>query len=128
MSRYQVMSIRRDRAQPGCLIEAVGFAGQVYGMDDAMRWLNASPDNQLWVVDDSGESVWVSARQHLRTGRFFLTIERNGQPLNELESLPECRSDGSAGVFRFGQSPTQLESDQDPFWTRRRRVPSGSTM
>lgn len=128
MSRYQVTSIRRDRAQPDCLIEAVGFAGQVYGMDDAMRWLNASPDNQLWVVDDSGESVWVSARQHLRTGRYFLTTERDGQPLNELESLPECRSDGSCGVFRFGKSPTQPESDQDPFWTRRRRVPSGSTM
>ena len=128
MSRYQVTSIRRDRAQPHCLIEAVGFAGQVYGMDEAMRWLNASPDNQLWVVDDSGESVWVSARQHLRTGRYFLTTERDGQPLNEIESLPECRSDGSCGVFRFGKSPTQRESDQDPFWTRRRRVPSGSTM
>jgi hypothetical protein len=128
MSRYQVTAIRRDRAQPGCLIEAVVFAGQVYEMDDAMRWLNASPDNQLWVVDDSGNSVWVSARQHLRTGRYFLTTERGGKPLNELESLPECREDGSCSVFRFGRSPAQREADQDPFWTRRRRVPSGSTM
>jgi hypothetical protein len=128
MSRYQVTSIRRDPAEPGCLIEAVAFAGQVYEMDEAMRWLNASPDNELWVVDDAGESVWVSARQHLRTGRYFLTTERDGQPLGELESLPECRPDGSSGIFRFGKSPTQRESDQEPFWTRRTRVPSRSTI
>jgi hypothetical protein len=101
MSRYQVTCIRRDRANP-CLIEAVGFAGQIYEVDEAMRWLDASADNQLWVVDDCGESVWVSARQHQRTGRYFLTTERNGQPLNDLENLPECRADGSCGVFRFG--------------------------
>lgn len=128
MSRYQVTSIRRDRVQPDCLIEAVGFAGQIYEMEEAMRWLNASPDNQLWVVDDRGESVWVSARQHLRTGRHFLTIERSGQPLNMLESLPECGADGSRSAFRFDQPMQKPEADQESFWTSRRRVPSGSTM
>lgn len=118
MSRYQVTSIRRDRALPGCLIEAVGFAGQIYEIDEAMRWLNASPDNQLWVVDDEGESVWVSARQHLRTGRYFLTTERDGQPLNDLESLPECRADGSRSVFRFSQTPKLEEALPDAFWKR----------
>ena len=126
MSRYQVTCIVRDPAQPGCLIEAVGFAGQIYEIDEAMRWLSSSPDNQLWVVDDQGESIWVSARQHLRTGRYFLTTERDGQPLNELESLPECRADGSCSIFRFGQSPQREESAQEAFWTKRRRVPSGS--
>jgi len=128
MSRYQVTSIRRDRAHPSCLIEAVGFAGQIYRMDEAMRWLAASPNNQLWVVDDSGESVWVSARQHLRTGRYFLTTERDGQPLNELESLPECRSEGSSSIFRFENPPKPVETAQEPFWTNRRSVPSKSTM
>ena len=128
MSRYQVTSIRRDCAHPGQLIEAVGFAGRVYEVDDAIRWLKASSDNQLWVVDDDGESVWVSARQHARTGRYFLTTERDGQPLNELESLPECRDDGSRSVFRFGRPPSRSEVDQESFWTRRRRVPSGSTI
>ena len=128
MSRYQVTSIRRDRVQPDCLIEAVGFAGQIYEMEEAMRWLNASPDNQLWVVDDRGESVWVSVRQHLRTGRHFLTIERNGQPLNELESLPECGAEGSRSAFRFDQPAQKSDADQEPFWTRRRSVPSRSTM
>lgn len=127
MSRYQVTSIRRDRAYPGCLIEAVGFAGHIYEVDEAMRWLSASPDNQLWVVDDEGDAVWVSARQHLRTGRYFLTTERDGQPLNELESLPECRSDGERSIFRFVQPEKRVEPAQEPFWTRRRRVPSGST-
>lgn len=102
MSRYQVTCIRRDPDSPGCLIEAVGFAGQIYAIDEAVRWLSKSPDNQLWVVDDRGESVWVSARQHQRTGRYFLTTERGGRALNELESLPECRADGSCSVFRFG--------------------------
>ena len=127
MSRYQVTSIRRDRAHPGCLIEAVGFAGQIYEVDEAMRWLSASPDNQLWVVDDQGEAVWVSARQHLRTGRYFLTTERDGQPLNEIASLPECKADDSRSIFRFDQAPKREEPVQEPFWTRRRRVPSAST-
>jgi hypothetical protein len=104
MSRYQVTSIKRESAHPDCLIEAVEFAGQIHSVDEAMRWLNASPDNELWVVDDRGESVWVSARQHLRTGRYFLTTERDGQPLNKLETLPECRLtvDGTRSAFRFG--------------------------
>lgn len=100
MSRYQVTCIRRDSADPGCLIEAVGFAGQIYDVEGAMRWLDASPDNELWVLNDRGEAVWVSARQHLRTGRYFLTTERDGQPLNGLSSLPECRADGTCSVFR----------------------------
>lgn len=128
MSRYQVTSIRRDRVQPDCLIEAVGFAGQIYEMEEAMRWLNASPDNQLWVVDDRGESVWVSARQHPRTGRHFLTIERSGQPLNMLQSLPECGAEGSRSAFRFDLPVQKPEADQEPFWMSRRRVPSRSTM
>lgn len=128
MSRYQVTSIRRDRAHPGCLIEAVGFAGQIYDVDDTMRWLNASPDNQLWVVDDEGESVWVSARQHLRTGRYFLTTERGGQPLSELQSLPECPDASSRSAFRFEPAQARLDPIHDEFWTRRMRVPSRSTM
>lgn len=128
MSRYQVTSIRRDRAHPGCLIEAVGFAGQIYDLDQTMRWLNASPDNELWVRDDAGESVWVSARQHLRTGRYFLTTERGGQPLSELTSLPECPDASSRTAFRFGPAEAVPEPVQDEFWTSRMRVPSKSTM
>lgn len=128
MSRYQVTSIRRDCAHPGRLIEAVGFAGQIYDLDDTMRWLNASPDNQLWVIDDAGESVWVSARQHLRTGRYFLTTERGGQPLNELQTLPECPDANSRSAFRFEPIVVEPDPDQEPFWTRRMRVPSRSTM
>lgn len=113
MSRYQVTCIRRDSANPRCLIEAVGFAGQVYDIEGAMRWLNASPDNALWVVDDRGEAVWVSARQHLKTGRYFLTTERDGQPLNELESLPECRNNGTCSAFRFGAASQRERSLAD---------------
>lgn len=130
MSRYQVTSIRRDRAHPDCLIEAVGFAGQIYSIDETMRWLNASPDNQLWVVDDEGESVWVCARQHLRTGRYFLTTERGSQPLGELASLSECPQAGSSrSAFRFAKAVERPAiEDQDEFWTSRIRVPSRSTM
>lgn len=112
MSRYQVTSIRRDRSNPECLIEAVEFGGQVYQIEDAMRWLDASPDNQLWVVDDRGESVWVSSRQHSRTGRHFLTTERDGNPLNMLSTLPECRTAEcrTDSAFRFpAAAPSQPE-------------------
>ena len=107
MSKYRVTGIRRDRAEPHCLIEAVEFAGRVHSVSEVMSWLEASPDNQLWVVDDRGQSVWVSARQHSRSGRYFLTTERDGHPLNRLASLPECRADGRS-PFLFQQEPGRL--------------------
>jgi hypothetical protein len=70
-----------------------------------MRWLDASPDNALWVVDDSGVAAWVSARQHLRTGRYFFTTERDGRPLNQLVRLPECREIEERSIFRFTRGP-----------------------
>ncbi|NUT01538.1 MAG: hypothetical protein HOP96_11235 [Sphingomonas sp.] len=110
MSRYQVTSIRRDRINPDCLMEAVEFGGQIYGIDEAMRWLEASPDNQLWVVNDRGESVWVSSRQHSRTGRHFLITERDGNPINLLTTLPECRS----SAFRFGEAVPIIPPAAEP--------------
>lgn len=113
MSKYRVTGIRRDHAEPHCLIEAVEFAGRVHSVGDAMRWLEASPDNQLWVVDDRGEPVWVSARQHSRTGRYFLTTERDGNPLNQLASLPECREEGRT-AFQFQQNRGGLPQIESP--------------
>ena len=105
MSRYRITGIKRDQAQPHCPIEAVEFAGRVHMVGDAIRWLNASPDNELWVVDDSGEAAWVSARQHARTGRYFFTTERDGEPLNRLLGLPECREREERRVVRFTRGP-----------------------
>ena len=107
MSKYRVTAIRRDRTDPHCLIEAVEFAGRVHSMSEAVSWLEASPDNQLWVVDDRGQAVWVSARQHSRSGRYFLTTERDGNPLNQLASLPECREEGRS-AFLFQQEPGRV--------------------
>ena len=128
MSRYQVTSIRRDRTNPDCLIEAVEFGGTVYPIEDAMRWLDTSPDNQLWVVDDDGQSVWVSSRQHSRTGRHYLTTERDGNPLNMLATLPECRTTSALrfptaapsqpevpiekSAFNFGQAAAAFRRDR----------------
>lgn len=101
MSKYRVTGIRRDHAEPHCLIEAVEFAGRIHSVGETMTWLDASPDNQLWVLDDRGDAVWVSVRQHSRSGRYFLTTERDGNPLNALASLSECRGYGhSAFLFR----------------------------
>jgi len=105
MSRYRITAIKRDQDQPDLLIDAVEFAGGVHQVEEAMRWLNASPDNELWVLDDSGEAVWVSARQHARTGRYFFTTERDGKPLNQLGSLPECREREERNIFRFTRGP-----------------------
>ena len=107
MSKYRVTGIRRDGAEPHCLIEAVEFAGRVHSVSEVMSWLDASPDNQLWVVDDRGEAVWVSARQHSRSGRYFLTTERDGNPLNDLASLAECHAEGRS-AFLFRQEPERL--------------------
>lgn len=104
MSKYRVTGIRRDHAEPHCLIEAVEFAGRIHSVGETMTWLDASPDNQLWVLDDSGDAVWVSVRQHSRSGRYFLTTERDGKPLNVLASLSECRDYGH-GAFLFGRAP-----------------------
>ena len=103
MSKYRVTGIRRDLVEPHCLIEAVEFAGRVHSVREAMEWLDASPDNQLWVLDDRGDAVWVSARQHSRSGRYFLTTERDGNPLNHLASLPECRDDGRSAFLFQGE-------------------------
>ena len=51
MSKYRVTGIRRDHAEPLCLIEAVEFAGRIHSVGETMNWLDASPDNQLWVLD-----------------------------------------------------------------------------
>ena len=107
MSKYRVTAIRRDSAEPHCLIEAVEFAGRVHSVSEAMTWLSASPENQLWVVDDRGEAVWVSARQHSKSGRYFLTTERDGNPLNQLASLRECHEEGRS-AFLFRQESGQL--------------------
>lgn len=115
MSRYQVTSIRRDRTNPDCLIEAVEFGGQVRPIEDAMRWLDASPDNQLWVVDDQGQSVWVSSRQHSRTGRYFLTTERDGHPLNMLATLPECRTTSPFRVSAAAPSQPEVSTERSAF-------------
>ena len=115
MSRYQVTSIRRDGTNPDCLLEAVEFGGQVYTVEDAMRWLDASPDNQLWVVDDHGQSVWVSPRQHSRTGRYFLTTERDGHPLNRLATLPECRTTSPFRVSVPAQSQPEVPAEKSAF-------------
>lgn len=90
MPSYQVTCITRDQADPDWRIDAVGFAGNVYLIDDVIRWLNESADNRLWVVDDSGNSVWVGVRQHPRSGRWYLTTEPDGRALNNLSNLSEC--------------------------------------
>jgi hypothetical protein len=45
---------------------------------------------QLWVVDNQGNSVWVLVKQHPQSGRWFLTTESDGRPLNNLANLREC--------------------------------------
>lgn len=90
MASYQVTCITRDRADPDWRIGAVGFNSKVYPIDAVIEWLQASDENKLWVVDDNGKSVWVVVRQRVDTGRYYLTTEPDGHPLNNLASLKEC--------------------------------------
>jgi hypothetical protein len=90
MATYQVTCITRDQDDIDWRIDAVGFNGEVYPIDAVIEWLRASDENQLWVVDDAGNSVWVLLKQHPQSARWFLTTEPDGRPLNNLASLKEC--------------------------------------
>lgn len=90
MPTYQVTCISRDGPDPDYRIDQLGFAANVYLIDDVIAWLRASDDNKLFVVDDVGNSVWVGIRQHQTSGRYYLTTEPDGILLNNLASLQEC--------------------------------------
>ena len=91
MATYRVTCIRRDTtADADWRIDAVGFADDVYDIDSVIQWLHDSDENRLWVTDDQGNSVWVLDKQHPQSGRWYLTTEPDGRPLNNLKSLPEC--------------------------------------
>jgi hypothetical protein len=91
VANYRVTCITRDTATDAdWRIDAVGFADDVYPIDAVIEWLKASSENRLWVVDNAGNSVWVRERQHPKSGRWYLTTEPDGRPLNNLANLPEC--------------------------------------
>jgi len=90
MPQYQVTCISRDGPDPDYRIDQIGFAGQVYPIDDVIAWLHESALNQLFVMDDAGNSVWVTTRQHPTSGRWYLVTHPDGILLNNLASLQEC--------------------------------------
>lgn len=90
MPTYQVTCISRDGPDPDYRIDEIGFANEVFSIDDTIAWLRQSEDNRLYVSDDIGNSVWVGIRQHPTSRRYFLATEPDGILLNNLASLPEC--------------------------------------
>lgn len=90
MGVYQITCITRDRVDPDWRIDAVGFAGNVYSIDQVINWI-MSGEHQFWTVWQT-ESVWVEVRRHPTSHRYFLATEPDGLPLNNLSSLPECPS------------------------------------
>lgn len=91
MPTYQVECITRDTAADSdWRIDAVGFNGEVYLLDAVITWLGQSTSNLLYVVDNQGNSVWVIPKQHPQSGRWYLTTEPDGMPLNNLANLKEC--------------------------------------
>jgi hypothetical protein len=90
MPSYQVTCISRDGPDPDYRIDELGFANNVYPIDDVIAWLQQSTENQLWVVDNAGNSVWVEIRQHPTSFRLYLATVPDGILLNNLASLPEC--------------------------------------
>jgi hypothetical protein len=90
MPTYQVTCISRDGPDPDFRIDAIGFAGNVYPIDNVIAWLQQSNDNQLLVTDNAGNTVYVAVRQHPVSGRLFLETYPDGIRLDNLAALPEC--------------------------------------
>lgn len=88
MADYQITCIRRDSSDQDRRIDAVGFGGQVYSIDQVIAWIQ-SGQHRFWTVAQ-GQSVWVVVRQHPTSGRLYLATENDGFPPNNLLSLPEC--------------------------------------
>ena len=89
MATFKITCISRDGPDPDYRIDAAGFSGNVYPIDQIVRWIQNN-DHQFYVSDDRGDSIWVGVRQHPTSGRFYLATEPDGNPLNNLKSLPEC--------------------------------------
>lgn len=89
MGVHQITCITRDRGDPDYRIDAVGFVGMTYSIDQVIGWIQ-SGEHRFYVSADNGQSVWVGVRQHPQSGRLYLATEPDGYPLNNLKSLPEC--------------------------------------
>jgi hypothetical protein len=88
MSDFEITCITRDGPDSDRRIDAVGFAGSVYPIDQVIGYIQRG-EHRSW-VRSRPESVWVGVRQHPTSRRYFLATEPDGQPLNNLASLSEC--------------------------------------
>lgn len=88
MADYQITCIRRDSGDLDRRIDAVGFGGQVYLIDQVINWIQ-SGTHRFWTVAH-GQSVWVVVRKHPTSGRLYLATENDDYPPNNLLSLTEC--------------------------------------
>lgn len=88
MADYQITCIRRDSKDVDRRIDAVGFGGQLYTIDQVIGWIQSGA-HRFWTVAQ-GQSVWVVVRQHPTSHRIYLATENDGYPPNNLLSLPEC--------------------------------------
>lgn len=89
MSDFQITCITRDRGDPDWRIDAVGFVGHVYPIDQVIGWIQSNT-HRFYVTANNGQSVWVGVRRHPTSKRLYLSTEPDGYPLNNLTSLPEC--------------------------------------
>ena len=90
MPIYEVTCISRDGPDPDYRIDEIGFANDVFPIDNVIAWLQQSSDNKLYVMGTAAKTVWVVVRQHPLSGRYFLETDPDGIPLNNLAHLPEC--------------------------------------
>lgn len=88
MADYEITCISRDGPDPDRRIDAVGFAGNIYPIDQVIGFIQRR-EHRFW-VRSTPDSVWVGVRQHPTSGRYYLATEPDGKPLNNLASLPEC--------------------------------------
>ena len=88
MADYRITHSRKDSADLDRRIDGFTIEGRYYDIDTVIDWIR-SGQHRFWVVAQ-GRSVWVEARQHAHSGRFFLTTEADGFPPNNLLALPDC--------------------------------------
>ncbi len=88
MADYRITHVRPDGKDHDRRIDAVKIGNGLFPIDQVIAWIRSG--EHRFLVSVQGRSVWVIARQHPTSFRWYLTTEGDGFPPNNLLSLPAC--------------------------------------
>jgi uncharacterized protein DUF3892 len=89
MAQYWITHSRKDGTDPDYRLDAFMINGQVYPIDDVIRFIELG-GHEFLVTDRWGNTVKVIIETHPRTKRKYLTTPGDGIAANNLMNLPDC--------------------------------------